>query len=409
MSSASGSGPPPGRGVHCHYCEAIAAADPSYAGREAEFDLGSQAPRCAWHWRFVCDCCRQPGHFMTRFFCPTSGRLLCREAGEVSVEWGRFWAWDMWWILRCADCSGSHPSLDYAEFLGTHPWQTDPAAAALRRWLSVEPHLVRYPRPQPTRVPMETLSDADLDAAWSANADVWHAGYDERGDRNRKYRSDPVLLAMLGDVAGQRVLDAGSGNGYLARMLARRGARVVAVENARRLYEIAVAEEARRPLGIEPHHASISSMPFLADGSFDAAVANYVLMDVRDYEAAIAEVARVLRRGGRFVAAISFGTADARWHVVAPDSPRREDRLGWMIDDYFVRRAVVVQWGQLKPFVSFHRPLRDYVAAARRAGLELRDLDEPEWTPEAERDLPASVVREWQRIPYATVLKWVRT
>jgi 2-polyprenyl-3-methyl-5-hydroxy-6-metoxy-1,4-benzoquinol methylase len=35
-----------------------------------------------------------------------------------------------------------------------------------------------------------------------------------------------VLLAFLGDVHGQRVLDAGSGAGYLARALAKRGARV---------------------------------------------------------------------------------------------------------------------------------------------------------------------------------------
>lgn len=37
---------------------------------------------------------------------------------------------------------------------------------------------------------------------------------------------DPHLLALLGDVIGRRVLDAGCGEGYLARILAARGARV---------------------------------------------------------------------------------------------------------------------------------------------------------------------------------------
>ena len=39
----------------------------------------------------------------------------------------------------------------------------------------------------------------------------------------------PPLLAQLGDVTGQEVLDAGCGEGYLARILAARGARVTGV------------------------------------------------------------------------------------------------------------------------------------------------------------------------------------
>ncbi len=110
---------------------------------------------------------------------------------------------------------------------------------------------------------IDALTDEDSDRNWSANADIWDAGYDECGDDNRKYYSDPVLLAFLGDVAGRRVLDAGSGGGYLARLLTWRGARVVAVENARRFYELALAQQEREPLGIRFHHGSIALMPYL--------------------------------------------------------------------------------------------------------------------------------------------------
>lgn len=311
-------------------------------------------------------------------------------------------------MLECPDCGKRHPSLDYAEFAGTHPWQVDPAAAAARRWLSVETQLVRYPPARWPQVALESVTDADVDASWSANADLWEAGYGERGDRTRKYSSDPVLLAFLGDVAGQRVLDAGSGAGYMLRLLALRGARMVAVENARRFHEIALAHQAREPLEIEFHHASISAMPFLEDASFDAVVANYVLMDVRDYEDAIAEIARVLKPGGRFVCAISHQTLDVRWHIPAPDSPRREDRAAWLDDDYFIRRAGYAQWGNFKPFLSFHRPLRDYVSACKRSGLELRDLDEPELSEEGVRELPAAMARQHRRVAYSYVLKFVK-
>jgi SAM-dependent methyltransferase len=395
--------------VNYYYCDLIVAADPRYAPRPAEFDLGSEAPRCAWHWRFVCDHCGEPGHFASRFFCPRSGRLLCRNAGRVESETGDFWNWHYWYVLECPDCGERHPGLDRAEFTGPHPWQLDREASAARRWLASEPHVIRYPSKRLPRVDLDRVTDADISATWSANADLWDAGYDERGDENRRYLSDPVLLALLGDVRGQRVLDAGSGAGYLARAMAKRGARVVAVENAARFHELAIAYQQREPIDVEFHHASISAMPFLPAASVDAAVANYVLMDVRHYEAAVAEITRVLKPSGRFVCALTHWSLDGRWHVPAADSPRIEDRAYWMDDDYFIRRAGYIQWGQFKPFLSFHRPLRDYIAACRTAGLELRDLDEPELTEEGLQTLHPVRAQYYRRVSFAYILKFVKT
>ena len=394
--------------MHCYYCDRIAAADERYGGREAAFDTASEAPRCPWHWRFACDHCAEAGHFMTRFYCPRSGRVLCGGAGETQIVEGTFWAWTYWWELRCPDCGDRHASLDRAEALGNHPWQIDPSAPVARRRLSGERELVRYP-PRAFPPPPVNPTDADTDANWSANADAWDAGYDERGDQNRRDSSDAVLLNFLGDVTGRRVLDAGSGNGYLSRLLARCGARMVAVENARRFHELALAYQERESLPIEFHRASIASMPFLAGASIDAAVANYVLMDVADDAGAMAEISRVLKPGSPFVATISHQSSRFRWHTPALDSPRREDRTAWQDDDYFVREPGYTQWGGFRPVLGFNRPLRDYVATGRDAGLALRDLEEPELTEEARRVLPAHLLRQAQRAPVSYVLRFEKS
>lgn len=345
---------------------------------------------------------------MKRSFCPTSRRLLCTGAGETHIVEGKFWAWTYWWELRCPDCGELHASLDRVEALGNHPWQRDPSALVARRWLASDRELRRYP-PLALPPPPANPTDVDADANWSANADAWDAGYDERGDRTRRESSDAVLLDFLGDVTGQRVLDAGSGNGYLSRLLAKQGARMVAVENARRFHELALAYQEREPLPIEFHRASLSSMSFLAGASIDAAVANFVLMDVADYAGAMAEISRVLKPGGCFVCAISHQSTRFRWHMPALDSPRREDYTAWQDDDYFVREPGYTQWGGFRPVLGFNRPLRDYVAAARHTHLALRDLEEPELTAEASRALPAHLRRHAQRAAVSYVLRFKKT
>ena len=80
-----------------------------------------------------------------------------------------------------------------------------------------------------------------------------------------------------------------------------------------------------------------------------------------------------------------------------------------MDDDYFIRRAGYIQWGPFKPFLSFHRPLRDYIAACGTAGLELRDLDEPELTEDGLRTLDPVRAQHYRRVSFAYILKFVKT
>src|SRR5690606_30666292 len=98
--------------------------------------------------------------------------------------------------------------------------------------------------------------DEEIRRSWNANAQRWDEAYDADGDRNRRYQSDEPMLELLGEVRGLAVLDAGSGNGYLARKLARQGAIVSGVEQSDRFHDLAVQREAAEPLGITYRNAS---------------------------------------------------------------------------------------------------------------------------------------------------------
>ena len=102
-----------------------------------------------------------------------------------------------------------------------------------------------------------------------------------------------LILEHLGDARGGRVADIGSGKGRFARLVKERwpAATVVAVD-------LAEAMLAHVPAGIERIAASMTALP-IASGSCDAAYATESLEHAVDIPAAVAELARIVKRGGR--------------------------------------------------------------------------------------------------------------
>src|SRR5688500_15342907 len=94
---------------------------------------------------------------------------------------------------------------------------------------------------------------------WSDVPRHFIESFGEEGDFARQYLLNPALFSLLGDVKNKRVLDAGCGTGYLARLLSKQGAQVVGIEPAAPLFDYAVEREQREPLGIEYIQADLTT------------------------------------------------------------------------------------------------------------------------------------------------------
>jgi 2-polyprenyl-3-methyl-5-hydroxy-6-metoxy-1,4-benzoquinol methylase len=202
----------------------------------------------------------------------------------------------------------------------------------------------------------------------------------------------PGLLDLLGDVGGQRVLDAGCGTGYLARVLAARGAQVTGVDVAPRL--IAAARE-QHAAGVIDYRAADLSRPWpRAADSFDAVASYLVLNDVPDYRGFAATLAAVLRPGGRLVLALNnpYG-AVVHAHVT----------------DYFDAGAVSVYRGFLPLGIRvyhYHRTLEDYLDAFLGSGLRLLKL--ADLTGLAGERRPQTCLPDGARFPRFMLLAFTR-
>lgn len=148
-------------------------------------------------------------------------------------------------------------------------------------------------------------SDSKLVEDLLAKPDVhrqWSGGYRTADNERFFERAFDYVLEVLAPPAGATFLDAGCGSCAHSARLARRGFSVRAVDFSESA--LAMAAEHLKALGLEDRvtlgRETLLDLSF-PDESFDYAICWGVLMHVPDVERAVAELARVLKPGGRLV------------------------------------------------------------------------------------------------------------
>ncbi len=167
------------------------------------------------------------------------------------------------------------------------------------------------------------MDHKEVSKYWDSNAEAWtklaRLGYDVYRDQV----NTPAFLRMLPDVSGSCGLDIGCGEGHNTRALARRGARMIAIDISPRFISYARECESVDSLGIDYQLASAVELPF-PRGAFDFVVGIMSFMDIPEQERVIREAHRVLRPGGFLQFSISHPCfATPRWKWVRDEAGRR--------------------------------------------------------------------------------------
>jgi ubiquinone/menaquinone biosynthesis C-methylase UbiE len=206
-----------------------------------------------------------------------------------------------------------------------------------------------------------------------------------------------ALLELIGDITGQQICDLCSGQGVVSRQLAKRGARVVGIDIALRLLEIATRYEREEPLGIGYLHGDAQSLGAVRDASFDGVVCHLALMDIPNLDAALRTVARILAPGGWFAFTIvhpCFQTPHSDWLALPDGRPVRAVR-GYFAEGFWRSENASGVRGKVG---AYHRTLGTYLNSLSAAGLPLEELSEPVESGERGQGVPWLLLGKCRRI-----------
>jgi SAM-dependent methyltransferase len=227
--------------------------------------------------------------------------------------------------------------------------------------------------------PVPESSAGSADRAVANDYDSFAEAYSAENEASlaNAYYERPAILALAGDVAGRRILDAGCGSGPLFAALRDRGAIMTGFDSS-----AGMLEQARRRLGDDADlqvAALGSPLPF-PDDTFDDVTASLVLHYLEDWGPALAELRRVLKPGGRLIVSVDHPFAINLMH-------REAGRKA----DYFATSSRTEEWtvgGQTVPMSFWQRPLHAMTDAFTAAGFRVAVISEPAPAPAARELFP---------------------
>ncbi len=218
------------------------------------------------------------------------------------------------------------------------------------------------------------MSTAAPGPSWSDIAG-WYDGLLSAGSGPHE-TAVQCLLRLVPPLVGSRVLDVACGQGLATRALADAGVtEVVGVDSSGEMLELARRHDAAGRAHLSYLQDDAQTLTALEDESFDGVTCQLGLMDIRDLQAAIGAIRRVLKPGGWLAFVIGHPC------FLVPDAiplPGPDGRPAVSITGYFDERF----WRSSDPAGvrragSYHRTLSTYLNALVRARFVLEAVEEP--------------------------------
>lgn len=215
-------------------------------------------------------------------------------------------------------------------------------------------------------------------AYWKKVAQSYDKLVAETGDLAHSKVINPIVSKFLGNLKGKSVLDAGCGNGYWSRKMARKAKRVIGIDFTEKLIKVA---KSKSPVSNLEFAIDDLRKLSLSDHEFDVVLCNMALMDVDGLEEAVGEMTRVLNIGGNLIISIIHPCFENPPNTSSLENKKGE-KIGRLVKHYFrtgIIRDLKQNWDDKHHYQHCHYTISDYLNAFSKYNLFVEKTSEPNW------------------------------
>lgn len=225
------------------------------------------------------------------------------------------------------------------------------------------------------------------------NDDKFFENYITRRNREESPNNiieKPILLELIGDVEGKKVLDLGCGDAKFGIELLQKGCiSYDGVEGSENM----VREATKNLNGTEGkvHLSSMETWKFQTE-DYDLVISRLALHYLTELKDIFQEVHNSLADNGKFIFSVQHPVLTSSIKSAAASSSKAD----WIVDDYFNSGKRVEPWID-KKVVKYHRTFEEYYQLLKLSGFKIDDIREG--TPRVEKFSSESEYKRRMRIP----------
>lgn len=210
-----------------------------------------------------------------------------------------------------------------------------------------------------------------MNSSWENVAKKYARKIGNYGDINHRKYLNPIILRIIGNVKGKKILDLACGQGYFARIITRKGAKVTGIDISSSMINMAKDNEKEYTLGISYLLENSYRMKRLRNKTFDIIISNVSFHDIDDIKKTIKECSRVLKSEGRLLFSIV--------HPIRSRSVRSKAKDGYCNKMYgYLNQTRVTHpmFPRRKDVGLYHRPIGLYIKELVKNGFLVSRFDE---------------------------------
>lgn len=208
---------------------------------------------------------------------------------------------------------------------------------------------------------------------WKENSNFWIKIIRENLDPYRLVVTNKAVLECFKNQKKLKILDAGCGEGYLSRIMAKRGHQVFGIDSCEELIKAAKELERKKPLGIKYFLGDFRKTIF-ANSYFDLIVSHQTINEIENPEKAFKEFFRILKKRGKIILLFLHPCFE-----IKQENIKKRSLAFLYFNKILIEKGKYLVSGIFSPYPYFylHLPLSYWTETLNKVGFLIVKIKEP--------------------------------